>query len=136
MGRMEMPQGLGHAAAAQAVAVEEIEAFAVGEGCLRRDLPAPPGTRVWLVEMAPHSEWPRVDRHDTGEAYFVLSGEVIEGDARYPAGTQVVFAPGSRHRPRTESGTRLLGFNLDVGAYLGAGGDPTTLSGQLHVQQG
>lgn len=136
MGRMAMPQGLGHSAAAQAVAIEEIVAIAVGEGCLRRDLPAPPGVRVWLVEMAPHSEWPWTDRHDTGEAYFVLSGEVIEGEARYPAGTQVVFAPGSRHRPRTETGTRLLGFNLDVGAYLGAGGDPATLSGQLHLQQG
>jgi ChrR Cupin-like domain len=136
MGRMEVLQAVGRIAAVRAVAVEGIEAVAVGEGCLRRDLPAPPGARVWLVEMAPGSEWPRSDRHDTGEAYFVLSGEVIEGDARYPAGTQVVFAPGSRHRPRTDSGTRLLGFNLDVGAYLGAGGDPAMLSGQLHVQQG
>lgn len=136
MGRMDMPQGLGHSAAAHAVVIEGIKAVAVGEGCQRRDLPAPPGARIWLVEMAPGSEWPRIDRHDTGEAYFVLSGEVIEGDVRYPAGTQVVFAPGSRHRPRTDTGTRLLGFNLDVSAYLGAGGDPAMLSGQLHVQQG
>ena len=119
-----------------AVAAESIEAMVVDAGCLRRELPAPPGARAWLVEMAPGSEWPRVDRHDTGEACFVLSGEVIEGDARHPAGTQVVFAPGSRHRLRTETGAVLLGFNLEIGAYLGAGGDPAALSGQLHVQQG
>ena len=140
MGRMDGVHRLagivGERPAAVAVAAGGIEAIVVGEGCLRRDLPAPPGARAWLVEMAAGSEWPRIDRHDTGEAYFVLSGEVIEGDVRHPAGTQVVFAPGSRHRPRTDTGTCLLGFNLDVGAYLGAGGDPAALSGQLHVQQG
>ena len=52
---------------------------------------------------------------DLSEIPAVLSGA---------SGTQVVFAPGSRHRPRTDTGTCLLGFNLDVGAYLGAGGDP------------
>lgn len=86
--------------------------------------------------MAPGSEWPRMDRHDTGEACFVLDGEVINDGVRHPAGTQIVFAPGSRHRPRTDIGARLLGFNLEIGAYLGAGGDPAALSGQLHVQQG
>jgi hypothetical protein len=140
MGRMEvLPRlagRLGERPAAVAVAADGIEAIVVGEGCLRRDLPAPPGARAWLVEMAPGSAWPRIDRHDTGEAFFVLSGEVIEGDGRHPAGTQVVFAPGSRHCPRTETGAVLLGFNLEIGAYLGAGGDPATLSGQLHVQQG
>jgi hypothetical protein len=140
MGRMEgLPRlagPIGERPAAVAVAADGIEAIVVGEGCLRRDLPAPPGARAWLIEMAPGSEWPRIDRLDTGEACFVLVGEVIEGDLRHPAGTQVVFAPGSRHRPRTETGARLLGFNLEIGAYLGAGGDPAALSGQLHVQQG
>jgi hypothetical protein len=42
----------------------------------------------------------------------VLSGEVIEGEERHPAGSYVVFAPGSRHRPRTESGARMLGITL------------------------
>jgi hypothetical protein len=42
----------------------------------------------------------------------VLSGEVIEGDVRHPAGSYVVFAPGSRHRPRTETGARILGLTL------------------------
>ena len=140
MGRMDVLPRLagriGDRPAAVAVAADGIEAIVVGEGCLRRDLPAPPGAHAWLLEMAPGSEWPRMDRHDTGEACFVLGGEVIEGDVRHPAGTQVVFAPGSRHRPRTDTGARLLGFNLDIRAYLGAGGDPAALSGQLHVQQG
>lgn len=61
---------------------------------------------------------------------------MIDDEVRHPAGTQVVFAPGRRHRPRTDTGARLLGFNLEIGAYLGAGGDPAALSGQLHVQQG
>lgn len=119
-----------------ASSVEAMTPILVGEGCVRRDLPAPPGARAWWVDMAPGSTWPTVDHHDTGEAYFVLSGEVVEGDARYPAGTQVVFAPGSRHRPSTVIGARLLGFNLEADAFLGAGGDPVTLTGRLHLQQG
>ena len=119
-----------------AVAIDDVPAIAIGDGCLRRDLPAPPGACAWMIEMAPGSVWPRFDRQDTGEAYFVLDGEVIEGEMRYPAGTQVVFPPGSRHRPRSETGARLFGFRLATAAYLGAGGDPDAIVGQLHVQQG
>jgi mannose-6-phosphate isomerase-like protein (cupin superfamily) len=126
----------GGAVDAFAVVADAVEATTIGDGCLRRDLPAPPGARAWLIEMAPGSVWPRFDRHDTGEAYFVLDGEVIEGEMRYPAGTQVVFPPGSRHRPRSETGARLFGFHLAAEAYLGAGGDPDAIVGQLHVQQG
>ncbi len=120
----------------RAVAIDAVPAIAIGDGCARRDLPSPPGARVWLIEMAPGSVWPRIERHDTGETYVVLSGEVIEGDVRHAAGTQVVFAPGSRHRPRSDTGARLFGFHLVADAFLGAGGDPSLLSGQLHVQQG
>jgi hypothetical protein len=119
-----------------AIAIDDAPAVDLGGGCQRRDLPAPPGMRAWVVEMAPGSVWPRIDRHDTGEAYCVLAGEVIESDRRFGAGTQVVFAPGSRHRPRTEIGVRLLGFHLTADAFLGAGGDPAALVGELHVPQG
>lgn len=78
---------LGVAAPACAVAIDDVPGIALGAGCVRRDLPAPHGARAWLIEMAPGSVWPRVERRDTGEAYFVLSGEVIEGDLRHPAGT-------------------------------------------------
>ena len=63
--------------------------------------------------MVPGSEWPYVDEHgETGEQSIVISGEVIEGNKRYQARTYLFFAPGSSHRPRTETGARLFGFNL------------------------
>ena len=46
------------------------------------------------------------------ERYFVLAGEVIEGEERHGPGMYVVFAPGSRHRPRTEHGARMLGITV------------------------
>ncbi|UNK79103.1 cupin domain-containing protein [Sphingopyxis granuli] len=95
------------------VSFESCEAIAIGPGCTRRDLPSRPGVRVWIVEIAPGSEWPRVDRHgEGGEDVFVLDGEVIEGDERFGVGTYLHFDPDSQHRPRTETGVRLIGFNL------------------------
>jgi len=85
----------------------------VGAGCIRRDMVAPDGVRVWIVEISAGSQWPRVDIHDeTGEVVMVLAGELIEGDRRFPAGSYLLYPPHSRHRPRTETGVRLFGFNL------------------------
>ncbi|MGH8077900.1 MAG: cupin domain-containing protein [Lysobacter sp.] len=95
-----------------ALQLDAAPATDVGPGCVRRDLPAHPGVRVWVVDMAPGSQWPYVDHHPTGEGFFVVSGEVIEGDRHHRAGTYVNFAPGSQHRPRTDIGVRLFGFNL------------------------
>jgi hypothetical protein len=95
------------------VEVDGVEPVRVGPGCERRDLPATGPVRVWVVDMSPGSEWPYVDPHDEmGESVFVASGEVIEGDARFGPGTYLSFGPHSRHRPRTETGVRLFGFNL------------------------
>jgi anti-sigma factor ChrR (cupin superfamily) len=100
-----------------AMRIDEAPAIEVGPGCSRRDLPSHPGVRVWVVDMAPCSEWPHVDQHDgNGEEFYVVSGEVIEGDRRYQAGTYVSFAPHSRHRPRTETGVRLFGLNVVCGS--------------------
>jgi len=95
----------------EALPIDALPLVAVGPGCTRRDLSPVAGVRSWIVDMAPGSTWPWVDDHPTGEGYIVLSGEVIEGDARFGIGTCVTFAPGSRHRPRTDTGVRLFGFN-------------------------
>ncbi len=101
------------AAFLDAIRVEEISPVVIGPGCTRRDLPSTSSVRVWVVDMEPGSTWPHIDRHDQhGEEIYVVSGEVIEGDDRYGAGTYLFFKPHSKHRPRTETGVRLFGFNL------------------------
>ena len=95
----------------EAILIDRVQVVEVGPGCTRRDLPGQPGVRAWIVDMEPGSQWPYVDHHDRGEAYYVLAGEVIEGEARYRTGTYVSFALESSHQPRTETGVRLLGFN-------------------------
>lgn len=99
------------------VNIDAVPSIEVGPGCTRRDLPSRPGVRIWVVDMAPGSEWPRVDAHDHhGEDIYIASGELIEGDRTIPSGSFVQFAPHSRHRPRTVTGVRLFGFNLGGGS--------------------
>ena len=66
----------------------------------------------------------------------MISGEVIEGESRYGAGTYVHFAADSRHRPRTETGVRLIGVNLGATAFLAAGGSPESITHCYHPTQG
>ncbi len=120
----------------QAMQIDDVAVIEIGDGCTRRDLPSNPGVRVWVVEMAPGAQWPYVDHHDTGESFYVISGEVIEGESRYGAGTYVAFAPDSRHRPRTESGVRLIGLNVSSTAFLAAGGNPDSITHHFHPTQG
>lgn len=94
------------------VHVEEVEQVEVAPGIVSRKVGITGHARGWLVDFAPGSEWPETDVHATEERYYVLSGEMIEGEERHGAGTYVVFAPGSRHRPRSESGARLLGITV------------------------
>lgn len=95
------------------VDVDTAPEIQVGPGCVRRDLPSRNGVRIWVVDMAPGSEWPYVDAHDgNGEDIFIVRGDLIEGDRTITAGSFVQFAPHSRHRPRTLTGVRLFGFNL------------------------
>jgi anti-sigma factor ChrR (cupin superfamily) len=93
--------------------VDRVEAVAVGPGCYRRDLPTIGNVRAWIVDMEPGAEWPHVDPHgEHGEELLVVSGELIEGEQRYPEGSYLLYHPQSSHRPRTDTGVRLFGFNL------------------------
>ena len=93
--------------------IDDIEPVKVGPGCLRRDLRSGSGVRVWAVDIEPGAEWPSVDEHDArGEDVFVVSGELIEGGSRFGPGSYLHFGPNSSHRPRSERGVRLIGFNL------------------------
>ncbi|GAA3579010.1 hypothetical protein GCM10022419_070570 [Nonomuraea rosea] len=96
----------------QSVNIDEVEAVEVVPGIMRRRLPATDHARGWVIDFAPGTQWPEVDVHEGEERYFVLSGEVIEGEVRYGAGSYVVLARGSSHQPRTEIGARMLGINL------------------------
>ena len=92
---------------------DDVEPVVVGPGCIRRDLPTIGNVRAWVVDMDPGAEWPHVDHHDDlGEELMVISGELIEGHDRYPAGAYLLYHAGSSHRPRTDTGVRLFGFNL------------------------
>ncbi|GAA0951196.1 cupin domain-containing protein [Actinocorallia libanotica] len=86
-----------------------------GPGVRVRMLPGMPGIRTWVIDLAPGAVWPDLDVHDAyGEAYFVVSGQIVEGDLTHGPGTYVAFGPGTSHRPRTETGARVFGFNYDA----------------------
>ncbi|WP_326822392.1 cupin domain-containing protein [Streptosporangium sp. NBC_01756] len=96
----------------QVVNIDDVPQVEVVPGIVRRRLTATASARGWVIDFAPGTQWPEVDVHEGEERYYVLSGEVIEGEERHGEGTYVVFAPGSRHRPRTETGARMLGISL------------------------
>lgn len=92
--------------------LDDVPVVMVGPGCTRRDLTCNAGVRFWVVDIAAGAQWPHRDMHDEyGEDFFVLSGEVIEGERRFGAGQHVCFAPHSSHQPHSETGVRLIGFN-------------------------
>ncbi|MFD1084408.1 cupin domain-containing protein [Micromonospora andamanensis] len=96
----------------QVVHVDEVEPVEVVPGIVRRRLPATEWARGWLYDFAPGAEWPEVDVHEGEERYYVVSGEFIDCGRRLGPGSYVVFAPGSRHRPRTETGARMIGISI------------------------
>jgi mannose-6-phosphate isomerase-like protein (cupin superfamily) len=98
-----------------AVDVNALPATELAPGIQVRMLPGMDGIRTWVIDLAPGAQWPEPDIHETyGEAYFVVEGEIIEGERTYGPGTYVAFGAKTSHRPRTETGVRAFGFNYDV----------------------
>jgi len=95
-----------------AIHIDDVVPVEVAPGITRRNLTSTAHARGWLIDFAPGTTWPSVDHHATEERYYVLDGEVIDGDATYRAGTYVTFVPGSSHQPHTITGARMLGLNL------------------------
>ncbi|MFI9405200.1 hypothetical protein [Nocardia sp. NPDC052316] len=96
------------------VQVDTVDPVEIGPGVHYRELPGTGHIRPWVIDIAPGAEWPELDVHTTyGEVYFVVSGEVIEGDRRYGPGSYLFFEPDTAHRPRSETGARAFGFNYD-----------------------
>ncbi|WP_416897552.1 MAG: cupin domain-containing protein [Minwuia sp.] len=62
--------------------------------------------KIWLTRMAPGT---KADDHvhEGGEEVFVIEGELRDGGGRYPAGTWMRFADGSRHQPFSDTGCTL-----------------------------
>ena len=67
--------------------------------------------RVLAVDWSPGGQWPGLDVHDGGpEVVYVVSGDLIDGDAILHPGEAAIYPPGSSHSPRSENGCRLLVF--------------------------
>lgn len=96
----------------QILQVDEVEPVEVFPGIVRRRLPATERARGWMYDFAPGTEWPEVDVHEGEERYYVVSGEFIDRGHRLGPGSYVVFAPGTAHRPRTETGARMIGISI------------------------
>ncbi|MFG3643149.1 cupin domain-containing protein [Micromonospora sp. NPDC047762] len=96
----------------QILQVDEVEPVEVVPGIIRRRLPVTERARGWMYDFAPGTEWPEVDVHEGEERYYVVSGEFIDRGHRLGPGSYVVFAPGSTHRPRTETGARMIGISI------------------------
>lgn len=96
----------------QVLNADEAEPVEAAPGITLRRLPATQWARGWMYDFAPGTQWPEADVHEGEERYYVISGEFIDRGHRLGPGSYVVFAPGSTHRPRTETGARMLGISI------------------------
>ena len=96
----------------QILQIDDVEPVEVIPGIIRRRLPSTEWARGWVYDFAPGTEWPEDDVHEGEERYYVISGEFIDRGQHLGAGSYVVFAPGSTHRPGTVTGARMLGISI------------------------
>ncbi|MFF1400830.1 cupin domain-containing protein [Streptomyces sp. NPDC058287] len=96
----------------QIVEVDQVEPVEVAPGITCRRLAGTEWARGWLYDFAPGAQWPEIDVHEGEERYYVLAGEFLDCGRRLGPGSYVVFAPGSSHRPRSETGARMLGISI------------------------
>ena len=69
------------------------------------------GQGVYMIRMQPGAETLR-HVHQRREEYLILEGDLIESDgARLGPGDYVIYAQGSEHNSRTESGCLLIGMD-------------------------
>ena len=69
------------------------------------------GVRILAVDWPPGGQWPGLDVHQPGpEVVYVVSGDLIDGDAVLSPGDAAVYPAGSSHSPRSDSGCRLIVF--------------------------
>jgi anti-sigma factor ChrR (cupin superfamily) len=69
------------------------------------------GAKAFVLEMDPHTGWPRRDVHEPGaEEVYVISGTFNDGARDYPEGTFIHAPAGSWHVPQTTTGCRLFLF--------------------------
>lgn len=91
----------------RSVVINEVETTDVVPGITRRTLPSGQ-VQARVFDMAPNTTWPSVDHHESDESIYVVSGELIEGQTRFAAGSYLHYSPGTSHQPRTETGVRTL----------------------------
>lgn len=87
--------------------INDVETTDVATGITRRALPSGQ-VQARVFDMAPNTMWPSVDHHESDEFILVVSGELIEGQTRFAAGSYLHYSPGTSHQPRTETGVRIL----------------------------
>lgn len=90
------------------VQVDDVAPVEICPGIVRRGLPSSGDVLARVFDMAPGTTWPVVDTHDRDELIYVVSGQLMEGERRYDAGTYLYYKPGSSHQPATEVGVRIL----------------------------
>ncbi|MFD6111491.1 anti-sigma factor [Streptomyces yangpuensis] len=96
----------------QLVHVEDIAPTEVVPGILHKPPPAVQRARGWVYDFAPGTRWPEETCTKPSKATPWWSGEFIDCGRRLTAGSFVVFAPGSTHRPLIQSVARMIGITL------------------------